>query len=245
MKISEEQKQKNRLKIISAAVDLIILKGFKSATMREIARQAGMGDATIYNYFPTKESIVYGYYEDKLDQVVENLKQIDDFHTYTFQEQLQTFFETQLDLYLNDREFLTETFENTFFALSHQYGRIRPIKDKFIRVLDDIFTNAVDAGEIPEQVFMELTVQMFWEYNTGMVIYWLKDDSQRFESTSILLDKSLDLACSAVRAGIGNKIFDMGIFLFKNHVLSRMGNIKDGLDTLHGIKKRFMEKTDE
>lgn len=244
MKISKEQKKINRKKIIAAAVNLISTKDVKTATMREIARSAGLGDATIYNYFPTKEAIVYGYYEDKFDQVVEKLKTIADFHEYTFQEQLQTFFETKLGILLADREFLEKTFKMTFFALSQHYTRIRPIKDKFMTIIEDIFANAVEAKEIPDQVFKELTMQIFWEYYIGVVIYWLKDTSDRFESTSVLIDKSIDLACSALRAGIGNKIFDMGIFLFKNHILSRMDLVKDRVDTLHGIKKKFMERCD-
>ena len=244
MKISKEQKKKNRASIIAAAVDLITEKDVKSATMREIARKAGLGDATIYNYFPTKEAIVYGYYEDRFDQVVDRLKGISDFHEYTFQEQLQTFFESKLELFLPDREFLEKTFKMTFFALSQHYSRIRPIKDKFMAVIEDIFTNATEAGEIPDQVFRELTMQIFWEYYIGVVIYWLKDTTDRFEGTSVLIDKSIDLACSAIRAGIGNKIFDMGIFLFKNHILSRMDIIRDRVDTLHGIKNKFMEQQD-
>ncbi len=245
MKISKKQKLENRSKIITAAVDLVTAKGLKSATMREIARQAGLGDATIYNYFSTKEAIVYGYYEDKFDQVTKQLKLIKDFNEYTFQEQLQTFFETKLELLLPDREFIEKTFKTTFFALSQHYSRIRPIKEKFIKIVEDIFTAAIEVGEIPDQVFRELTIQFFWEYYIGIVIYWLKDDSNQFEGTSILIDKTIDIASTSIKAGIGNKIFDMGIFLFKNHVLSRMDFVKDHVDTFHGIKKKFMEEKND
>lgn len=245
MKISKAQKKENRKKILAATVDLVIEKGFKAATMRDIARGAGLGDATIYNYFPTKEAIVYGYYEDKFNDVIEKLKKIEDFNTFTFEEQLQTFMETKLEVLLADREFIDLTFKMTFFALSHQYNRIRPIKDKFMQIVQDVFENAIEAGEIPDLVFKEMTLQIFWEYYIGIVAYWLKDDSDRFSRTSILIDKSLDLACSAIRAGIGNKIFDMGIFLFKNHVLSRMDMVKDHVDTLHTIKRKFMEPKGE
>ena len=216
MKISKEQKQKKRNKIIVSAVDLITSKGLKAATMREIARQAGLGDATVYNYVPTKESIVYGYYEDKFDQVTDQLKKIKSFNEYTFQEQLQTFFETTLDLFWPEREFLGKTFKTTFFALSQHYSRIRPIKEKFIAIVEDIFQAAIEVGEIPDQVFREMTIQFFWEYYIGIVIYWLKDDTDQFESTTVLIDKSIDLACTSIKAGIGNKIFDMGIFLFND-----------------------------
>ena len=54
MKISNKQKMINRKKIIGVAVDIMVDNGFKSATMRAIAKEAEFGDATIYNYFPTK-----------------------------------------------------------------------------------------------------------------------------------------------------------------------------------------------
>jgi len=72
MKISEADKVKTRIQILDASVDVIIEKGFKSASMREIARRAGVGDATIYNYFPTKEKLLYGYCEHIQQQVMES-----------------------------------------------------------------------------------------------------------------------------------------------------------------------------
>ncbi|MCG8685292.1 MAG: TetR family transcriptional regulator [Desulfobacterales bacterium] len=245
MKISQKQKIQNRRKIISAMVDLVIEKDLKSATMRTIARNAGLGDATIYNYFPTKDAIVYAYYEDRFDQSIDALKNISDFNTYTFQEQLQTFFETKLDLLVQDREFLEKTFKTAFFTLSQDYSRVRPAKEKFMAVIRDIFEAAIEAREIEDQVFLELSIQFFWEYYIGIILYWLKDDSEEFTSTTLLVDKSIDLAAASIRAGIGNKIFDMGIFLFKNHLLSRMDLVKERVDILHGIKRKFMDKSDE
>ena len=76
--------------------------------MKAIAKRAGVADATIYNYFPTKESIIFGYYHDHMQGLTERLKSLEDFHTYGFQEQLQTVMEISLDLYLEDREFVAE-----------------------------------------------------------------------------------------------------------------------------------------
>lgn len=241
MKISKKQQQENRTKIIAATVDLVISKDLKSATMREIARKAEVGDATIYNYFPTKEAILYAYYEDRFDQITQVLTQIPDFSQFTFQEQLQTFFETKLDLFLPDREFLDKTFKLAFFTLSQHYSRVRPVKEKFVAIVREIFEAAIEAGEIQDQVFLELTIQFFWEYYIGVMVYWLADDSPQFEQTSVLIDKSIDLAAASIGAGIGNRIFDIGIFLFKNHILSRMDRVKGGVETLHTLKRKFMD----
>ena len=241
MKISQEQKAKNRETLLAAFTELVISKGLKAATMRETAKTAGMGDATIYNYFPTKDAMVYAYYQDQFDRLILELTRIPDFHTYTFQEQLQTAFDTQLHLLLKDREFVEKTFKTAFLAMSQDYGRVRPVKEKFISIVKEIFDAAMEAGEIEDQVFLELMVQFFWEYYVGMVIYWLKDDSDQFQATTTLIDKSINLAAAAIRAGIANKVFDMGIFLFKNHVLSRMDLVRERVDLIHGIKRKFME----
>ena len=111
MKISQKEQEKTRVKLIAAAVDIITEKGFKAATMREIARKGGVSDATIYNYFPTKEKILTAYFEATQTEVIETLKSIDAFHTFTLQEQLQTLIETELAFYLPDREFVTIAFK--------------------------------------------------------------------------------------------------------------------------------------
>jgi AcrR family transcriptional regulator len=244
MKISAEQKTKNRNKIIRATVDLMIQTGFKTATMREIARKAGLGEATIYNYFPNKESILFGYYEDHLTYCTQRLKAIKDFSRYTLQEQLQALFETSLDLYLGDREFVQESFRVIFLSLSQHFGQIQSIRKEFLAIVSDMVQAAVEAEEIPDQPFQDFIHQLFWDHYIGMVLYWLNDDSEQFSSTSVLIDKSLNLACAILKSGILSKCMDIALFLFKQHILSRLTPLKEGLSTLHHLKREFMAEKD-
>ena len=78
MKISQKQRAKNREAIILATVEMVSEKGLKSATMYGIAKAAGMSGATIYNYFPTKESILYAYYEDRFAATAQTLMRMEE-----------------------------------------------------------------------------------------------------------------------------------------------------------------------
>ncbi len=245
MKISNKQKKLNKAKIIEIAVDLIIEQGYKSATMRGIAKKAGFGDATIYNYFPTKESILFAYYEDKLNETVEKIKEIKDFNEYTISEQLQTVFHTQFELFVSDREFVAISFKKIFLSINQNYKQIKPIKDLFRTIIKDIFDAASEADEIPPQIFEEMIFHLVWDYYIGIVIFWLNDSSEKFSETTILTDKSLDLFCSVIQAGIANKLFDLASYFFKNHILSRMGTFKRHKDTINIIKREFMGSSDE
>jgi len=245
MKITEEQKRENRRKIIRSAVDVTIEKGIKSATMREIAKRAGLGDATIYNYFSTKEVIVYAYFEGQLDRSVEKLRAISDFSQFSLQEQLQAFFEAQLEVLLPDREFVDISFRAMSVSLSQDYQYIKPIRAKFFRIIGDMFEAAIEAREIPDQVFLELTYQFFWDYYVGIVLYWLKDRSLQFQNTSVLVDKSLDLAVAFIKAGVVNKVLDVASFLFRHHIVDRLEVFRERVEVLHSVKREFMGGRDD
>jgi AcrR family transcriptional regulator len=241
MKISQEQKTENRRNLIRAAVDLVIEKGGGAITMREVARRAGVGDATIYNYFPTKESIFFAYYEDHAQACMDKIKAMDSFHTFSLQEQLQTFFDVSLDLYLPDREFVDVSFKKIWLGGSGHWGRLKPIRSQFIAAIQDMISAAEEVGEIPEQVFQELMGQFFLDAYIAAVLYWLSDTSDEFQNTMFMMDRGLDLACSLMKAGIANKIFDVAVFLFKNHVLSRMDSFAAPLKDVERVKRKFME----
>ena len=244
MKISSEKKKENREAIIRAAVDLITEKGFKAATMRAMARQAGLGDATIYNYFPTKESILFAYYEDKFSQAGESLFAIAGFEEYNFQEKLQELFETCLEVFLADREFVQETFRLVFYPVT-PYKDLQRIMSHFLICLDSIFEAAIEAGEIEEPPFRDLTNHFFWDYFVGIVFYWQKDSSEHFSDTTELINKTMDLACAVLKAGVVNKVFDIISFLFRNHIVSRLQSFQGGIDAFSQIKREFMDQVNE
>lgn len=241
MKISNKKKKENREAIIQAAVDLVIEKGFRPATMRAIARQAGLGDATIYNYFPTKESILYAYYEDKFRESADRLGTIPALEEYSFQEKLQVFFETCLETFLADREFLMETFSLVFYPIT-PIKELPRIKASFLESMNRIFDAAVETGEIQEPPFRDLTFHFFWDYFVGVVFYWLKDGSEHFSDTTELIDKTMDLACAVLKAGVVNKVFDIVTFLFRNHIVSRLQSFRTGLDAFSQMKRAFTEE---
>ena len=239
MKISAQQKAETRRKIIAAAVDVITARGFKAATMREIARAAGIGDGTIYNYFPTKDTILYGYYQDHMEAWIERLRDMEAFHELTLAEQLQCAFETSLELYQPDREFVAESFKVLSLSLGHSYRNMQPIRGRFGDMIRDMFEAAIEAGEIPDQMFADLLYMVFWDYYMGLVFYWLHDASDGFANTSILNDKSLDLALAFISSGLMNKLFDLGLFMFRQHILSRMEVFKDRAAGLKQAKRKF------
>jgi AcrR family transcriptional regulator len=64
-----------RNQILDAATAVFATKGIHRATIRDVARAAGVADGTIYNYFANKDSLLLGI----LDRVNESQRRAGDF----------------------------------------------------------------------------------------------------------------------------------------------------------------------
>lgn len=70
--------------LISAAFDNIALKGFEGLRVRDVAAEVGINPATMYYYFPTKESLIDGV----IDFVFERMEVFSEENPGTPKEQL-------------------------------------------------------------------------------------------------------------------------------------------------------------
>ena len=75
--LRERKKQQTRQLIADTARRLFAERGFESVPVAEVARRADVSEATVFNYFPTKEDLFYSgleEFEEKLLAAVRDRK---------------------------------------------------------------------------------------------------------------------------------------------------------------------------
>lgn len=68
MQVLKDEVRKN---ILSAAKELFYEKGYNSATIRDIAKKAGITEGNVYRYFKSKENILAGIVRPAYEQIME------------------------------------------------------------------------------------------------------------------------------------------------------------------------------
>jgi AcrR family transcriptional regulator len=64
------KKEQTRQLIADTARELFAKRGFDAVTVAEVARAADVSEATVFNYFPRKEDLVYGRLESFEDELL-------------------------------------------------------------------------------------------------------------------------------------------------------------------------------
>jgi len=67
-------REQRHQEILSAAFDIFCEKGYHKSTLSDISKAAGIGQGTLYYYFPTKEEIFWGVYELLMSHVEEQIR---------------------------------------------------------------------------------------------------------------------------------------------------------------------------
>ena len=73
--LRERKKQQTRELIAETARGLFSERGFEQVTVAEIARAANVSTQTVFNYFPTKEDLVYWRLESFEDELLTTLRE--------------------------------------------------------------------------------------------------------------------------------------------------------------------------
>ena len=68
--LRERKKEQTRQLIADAARGLFVERGFDAVRVAEVARAADVSEATVFNYFPRKEDLVYGRMESFEDELL-------------------------------------------------------------------------------------------------------------------------------------------------------------------------------
>ena len=237
MRTSKPQQAQTQRLIIRIAVDLVTQHGFDGTTMKQIARAAGVGDATIYNYFPTKERLVLGYFEQAFGDALAAAQATRDWPDFALQEQMQLLIDSVLEVMLADREFVAIAkglVERTpMLMLSGELPGKALMKQAFA----DMLISAEKSGEILPCGFKPSLCALLADSVYAIMAYWLRDTSEAFGNTTQLVDLSLGVLVLALKSGIGDKLLELGGFVIRSQ-LARMMQTGTGLIDLLNLARR-------
>lgn len=213
-------------------------QGFEGTTMKQVARAAGIGDATIYSYFATKEKLVVGWFEQAVDDALAAFDKTPDLADFTLQEQLQRLSDALIERLLPDREFVAIVRElarqSPLLLMGDQLPGKTALRARILAMLEQFEA----SGELPACGYKGLLAGLGADYQYGVLAYWLQDDSDEFADTTQLVDLSTAVVVLVLKSGVLGKLGELAGFMLRNQMARLLGSGGDGLLDLLGAARR-------
>ena len=232
MRTTKAQQAKNHRLILQTAVDLMTQHGFEGTTMKQIARAANVGDATIYKYFPTKEKLVAGYFEQAIEDALLQVRQTPDLQDFTLQENLQLLIDSLLEILLADREFVGLARALVARSPALLLGEQLPGKPALQAAFLQMLAQAEASAEIVPCGFKPSLAGLLADYVYAIIAYWLRDETEGFTNTTQMLDLSLGVLVLALKSGLVDKLLELGGFVLRSQMARLMADSNGLIDLL-------------
>jgi AcrR family transcriptional regulator len=190
--------EETRARILATALELFRTEGFDRATMRGIAKAAGVATGLAYYYFASKEALVMAFYEEANVAMQPLLEQVHARHP-KLEDRLQAIIRTKLAYFAPNRNFLGALMGSAAdpaHPLSPFGEQTRAIRESD---LAHFHRAAVETGtRIPADLEPHLK-KLLWLYQMGIILFWIYDRSPEQERTQRLLDRSVSTVALTIK----------------------------------------------
>ncbi|MEQ0878417.1 TetR/AcrR family transcriptional regulator [Enterobacter vonholyi] len=187
MSLREKKKERTRLKILEAALELIDSHGFQDTTINQIASAIDLSPRTVLRYFPTKEDIIVSWVEEGMTIFLTCLHQrpIDE-HAHlsllACARELLQLYEKQAEFYL--------TIERVIASSSAISARKHEMSAELAKKVSQVLSERATSTKI-SLIALELYPAIIFSILRVVIRSWVASDGKR--QLMKLFDNAIEL----------------------------------------------------
>jgi TetR/AcrR family fatty acid metabolism transcriptional regulator len=195
LKREKKGKLQTEINIIEAALRVFGEKGFEATTISAICKAANISDATLYEYFDSKEEVLFSIPEIYTRRELERMQEISHY-IQSPRDKLRVIIQGYLEFYEKNRMYTSVALltlkGNRNFLKTPAYALIREAS----RSIVEVFTEGASTGAFREDIDGHLVRNMVLGFIEHLTIQWLL--LGRPESISAYRDIIFDMVMKAI-----------------------------------------------
>ncbi len=198
MRITQKAKEENRNKILKIAAKLFSELGYEKTTTRDLSNAMGMAKGTLFNYFPSKETLAMTMVADAMEEGrTMYLKRKTGEESLT--EEMFLFIASELRALKSFRSYIGPVLESSMsvFSKNSSCQAGERARMAHLQTISDILAN-----HDYELVDDSITITMYWSLYLGILAHWSRDTSGHQQETLALLDYSMKVFAMSISGEI-------------------------------------------
>lgn len=179
MSLREKKKLETKNRIFEVSGRLFKEKGFENTTIDEITKEVGIAKGTFFNYFPTKESLLL-YFREQKHELIHELLEAEKSKNVPTKEKVRGFLVSLAESYEKDKE-LTKLFILEYRRYVMHSGLKPDDKNSmhchFNRILHDLLEEGSKNGELKKGTDLKIAAEVLGVVYFHTLVLWLRSDN--------------------------------------------------------------------
>ena len=169
-------------------------------------------EETFYSYFKTFEALEIALWENLFEQTIKTIEKDDVYAGYSVNEKLLSFYYTWIE---NLKEYRSYT---KYVLKEEKIYELYPacftdFKKGFEAYVSMLITEGLETEEIASRKFItDKYVYLLWYEPISILKFWVKDESELFEDTDALIEKTVNFSFDLMRSNGLDSFFDLAKF---------------------------------
>lgn len=210
--MSKKAAAKSRSEWVDAYLDHLLEHGQSPASVYRFAKDQGATEKAFYRHFASFDSLEGDIWKKLVTETVDALKADADYAAYPVQQKLAAFYFTFLEGALDYRSYLLLRFPGVQLVCAPGY--LDNFRKAFLDYAKPLLDEAKETKEVPARGRLnEAYPNLVYAQLLFILDFWLKDESDQFQRTDALVEKSTTLGFDLIGAQVVDSAFDFVRFL--------------------------------
>jgi len=195
---------------------ILLTQGERPKSVYAFTQEMDIEESEFYQHAASFESLEASCWDLLVEETIEVLHQDEDYAAYPYDQKVLAFFYTFFAHAQKNRSRLVE-----FFPRPGCSKTLKPMRQRFIDFSKEVIQQGVEDGSVADRKKLtEKYPQLLFEQFRGIIEFHRKDQSNEFQDTDALIEKSIRFSADVARSGTLDSAFDLGRFLLRRITLS-------------------------
>lgn len=214
----EKDKKLTREKLTSLYMSYVLEQGKAPLSIYKFCKLNKIEEEDFYNFYGSFDALEKGIWEQFFDHTMEVMSKSADYENFSAREKLLTYFFTFFEILTANRSYVLLTLSREKSPLKNleQLSWLRRKVKNFAKELakeENAHRPAASLNK-SEMIFSESV----WLQQLFLLRFWKNDNSARFESTDVAIEKSVNTLFDLFDTTPLERVFDFGKFLWKENM---------------------------
>ena len=201
--------------IISKFMDQVLNTNEEPKNVFLFCKEHKISEADFYTFFGSIEALKQQIWLKFFENAIEIMEKEEAYDGYSNKNKLLTLYFTLFELFTANRSFILFLLPNNKEALKNLKGMSLLRKDFKAYIVNLLESGNSEVFKKPAMLTNPIISEGAWIQFLAILKFWIDDTSKSFESTDILIEKSVNTVVDLLNTKPLESLLDLGKFLWK------------------------------